>query len=222
MQYISANSTKDDLWVFELAHITEEMRIEEPALRQSRWFDYRQKLPIECTQIFADTYCKLYREMYATLRDYEYAEKITGNLSQGDLMSLWQARQAADRMGCPYEFYIRYAMTRTFERCWKYIPRPNQIYNEELYLDGIDLWEKTKREILFLANSDYFKNQSYNGHPDQHAYHAYLIQMVKFRPVPEMILTRLIFREQCLTEELAVKHFGSDVVGAARKHFYAQ
>lgn len=221
MKFIPEDSTKDDVWLFELANIPEELRELEPALRQSRWFDYRNKLPMQLTQLFADTYCEIYREMYAKLRDYEYAENITGNLSNSDLQALWLGRQAADKIGCTYGFYIRYAMTRTYERQWKYLPRPNQIYNEELLLDAKDLWEATKREILYLADDDFYKVSNYKGHPDQHDYHDYLIRVVKSRAVPEMILTRLIFREKCLPEELAVKHFGYSVVKQAMKHFYA-
>ena len=221
MNFISKDSTRDDIWLYELAHIPEELRLAEPELRQTRWFDYRNKLPMELTQIFAQQYCELYREMYATTRDYEYAEQVTGNLTQSDLSSLWLARQAADRIGCPYGFYIRFTMKRTFERYWKYLPRPNQLYNEELILDAKDVWESTKKDILFLAEGSFYKSQNFKGHPDQCDYHDYLIQNVKNRAVPEMILTRLIFREKCLPEELAVKHFGEVAIKAVSRHFYA-
>lgn len=221
MKYIADDFTKDDIWLFELANIPEELRLKEPELRQTRWFDYRNKLPMQLTQQFADIYCEIYREMYAKLRDYEYAEKITGHLAESDLQSLWLARQAADAIGCPYGFFIRFTMTRTFERYWKYLPRPNQLYNEELTLDAKDMWESTKRDILFLADSKFYKTQNFKGHPDQLDYHTYLINTVKSRAVPEMILTRLIFREQCLPEELAVKHFGDLLVKTAMRHFYA-
>jgi hypothetical protein len=221
MKYIAKDSTHDDIWLFELASIPEELRIKESELRQSRWFDYRNKLPMQLTQLFADTYCEIYKEMYAKLRDYEYAEKITGNLSDSDLISLWLARQAADAIGCPYGFYIRFAMTRTYERCWKYLPRPNQLYGEELLLDAKDVWDATRKDILYLAESNFYKTQSYMGHPDQHDYHRYLVDTVKMRAVPEMILTRLIFREKCLPEELAVEHFGDLVVKTAMRHFHA-
>lgn len=221
MNFISPSNTKDDIWVYELTHITEELRIKESELRQTRWFDYRNKLPMELTQLFADKYAQLYREMYAAHRDEEYSENVTGSVTQKDLLCLWQGRQAADFIGCTYEFYIRFTMHRTFERYWKYIPRPNQLYSEELVLDAADEWANRKNEILFLAQDDFYKTQSYAGHPDQRDYHNYLIKMVKARAVPEMILTRLIFREKCLTEELAVKHFGSEVIKAASRHFYA-
>jgi hypothetical protein len=221
MQYISNKGTTDDAWLYELANIPEELRLAEPALRQTRWFDYRDQLPMQLTQTFAESYSELYREMYATTRDYEYAEKVTGGLVQADLLSLWLARQAADRVGCPYGFYIRFSMMRTFERQWKYIPRPNQLYGEELVLDLVDTWASAKKDILFLAKGQFYKAQNFKGHPDQRDYHEYLIQNVKTRAVPEMVLTRLIFREKCLPEELAVKHFGEALVNTAFRHFNA-
>lgn len=220
MQFISNDCTKADIWVSELAHITEDLREQEPELRKTRWFDYREKLPMQLTQIFADKYCALYREIYAAHRDSEYAEKLTGFITQSDLVSLWRARQGADSIGCNYEFYIRTAMMRTFERQWKYIPRPNQLYNEELILDVQDAWNLTKKQMLFLAKDDFYKSDNYAGHPDQDDYHEYLVSMVKVRPHPELILTRLIFREKCLTEELAVKHFGEPIFKAASAHFH--
>ncbi|MPS48566.1 hypothetical protein [Methylobacillus sp.] len=219
MKFLSGGESESDIWLYELAHIPEELRVEEPALRTTRWFDYRDKLPLLLTQTFTDTYLRLYREEYARTRDEEYSVNVTGGLSTNDLIPLWHARQAADRLGMPYETYLRAVMKRAYEREWKYIVRPNQIYGEETFLDIRDIWDGLKRDILFLAQSPFYRTENYDGHPDQDAYHEYLISVVKLRAEPLMILTRLIHREKHLPEERASEAFGPELIADVKRYF---
>lgn len=222
----ASSLTRDDSWMLELAHIPAELREDEAALQSSRWFDYRHLLPAQATLLFATTYEEVYREKYAQLRDYRDAHKVAPLRGQDifkstDLLPLWRARQAADRIGCRYDFYLRFAFDRAWERGWAYMPRPNQLYGEDLVLDVADAWAELRRASLQLARSERFKMARYNGHPDQDAYHDYLIEQVRDREHPHLVLARLIYREKCLPAELAGEQFGSEVLRRAYLHFYS-
>jgi len=224
--YVGANITRDDSWLLELAHIPDDIRHVEPALHQSRWFDYRHLLPAQATYRFAAEYDAAYRESYAQLRDYRDAEKArtlnNEDIFKGpDLLPMWRARQEADGIGCRYDFYLRFIFKRCWERRWPYLPRPNQLYGEEITLDAADAWKELCSASLQLAQSKRFLLLSYEGHPDQDSYHSYLVEQVRARVHPHLTLARLIYRENMLPAEVAERYFGKDAVQAAFIHFHS-
>lgn len=213
--------TKDDSWVIELSVIPPELREDEAELMQKRWFDYRDLLPAQATELFANTYVEIYRDMYGAfidIRDAEEIKPLTGVdlFESPDLLPFWRARQAADSLGCKYDFYLRFAFKRFVERGWRYFPRPNQLYGEELVLDIADSWEEAKRCMLYLAKSYRFDPAGYFGHPDQDAYHAYLVEQIKAREHQHMLLARLVFKEGVLPLERAQNEFSADVLKRAQ------
>lgn len=211
-----------ETWQFEIEKIPAELRELEPDLMQTRWFDYRRMTPLEATKLFALLYNIEYRNRAAMMRDLERAamqrDQLKGleNETSVNLLSAWRSRQAADRIGCRYEFYIRYAFKRTFENLWRYIPRINQLYNEDLATDIATQWELESRVSLQLASDPFFKTDRYVGHPDQLAYHQYLINEARRREHPHMMLARVVYREKMLPAELVVESFGPDVLRRAR------
>ena len=217
--------TRDDSWVLEIAKIPETLRIAEPLLQSTRWFDYRTKTPAQLTYLFAERYEAMYREFYAKTRDAERADKITVMLhddifNSPELLCYWQARQAADTIGCNYDFYIRFCFERAWDRAWKYIPRPNQIYGEEILLDATTAWKNQLKYSLSLAKLDRYKNADYAGHPDQDAYHSYLVQQINSREQKHMILARLIVKEKCLPLSVAKAHFNKALLYQALSYYH--
>ena len=212
--------TKHDAWLLEIAKIPDELRKDEAELRLSRWFDYRDLNAVQLTYLFADRYDTIYREFYAKTIDEERAEKVRTLIGKDvfespELIGVWRARQAADAIGCKYDFYLRFAFNRFFERGWKYAPRPNQMYGEELVMDVKDAWDATLQCTLQLANRKRFQAGNYEGHPDQDAYHSYLVDMVKTREHKHLILSRLVLKERILPQSIAEKHFDNEVLRRA-------
>lgn len=212
--------SRDDAWVLELAKVPENMRLTEPELQQTRWFDYRHLLPAQLTYLFVERYKAVYKEIYAQVRDHSDSEKIgvvmfTDVFKSSELLCFWQARQSADSIGCDYDFYLRFALKRAWERGWKYLPRPNQLYGDELVADIRAEWALQCRLVLKLATSEWYKNKNFVGHPDQVSYHAYLVEKIKQREHQHMILARLILKEECLPADIARGYFDNSVVDYA-------
>lgn len=209
--------TRDDSWLLELAKIPQEMRLNEPELQSKRWFDYRHQLPAQLTYLFAQRYEAIYREFYAKTRDSESAPNIQVTMYEDvfnspELLCFWNARQTADEIGCDYDFYIRFCMNRTWERAWKYLPRPNQLYGDEIKTDATAAWNNQLKYSLKLSLLDYYMNANYEGHPDQDAYHLYLVAQVNAREQKHMLLARLILKEKCLPLSVAKTHFDKSVL----------
>ena len=214
--------SKEDALLIELSLIPQELRDREAELYGSKWFDYRDLLPSHATKEFADKYDQVYREFYSRAFDYRLADRIkallcTDIFAGNDLLPLWRARQAADRIGCKYEFYIRSVFSRLYERGWSRLPRPNQLYNEEIELDVSDLWNTARSAFIQMSDSTRFRAESYVGHPDQDAYYSYLIGEIKKREHPHLALASVVFKEKVLPADLAGEHFGSDVLARAKK-----
>lgn len=219
--------TKQQSWQLELRYIPEEMRSNEPELQRKRWFDYREYLPGQLTLFFLEQYKIVYRDWYARIRDKEESERIpvvhfSDLFTSRELMNFWRARQAADDIGCTYDFYVRFTFERAIERCWKYLPRPNQLYNDELIADARNAWAETLAVQLKLPQSAIYKADSFKGLPEQVDYYEYLEKMVNDREHKHMILSRLIYREGALNKEIAVKIFGAELVEQATLHFYSK
>lgn len=213
--------TNDDSWLIEVAKVPQELRDDEPELMQTRWFDYRDLLPAQATYAFAEQYDIAYREAYARTRDYRDAGKIrpivTLDISEGsDFLSFWRARQAADKIGCKYDFYLRFVMNRFLERGWKYLPRPNQLYGEELVMDIADAWVEVLRCSLQLAMQPRFGAGEYVEHPDQDAYHLFLVEQIKKREHRYMLIARLVFKEGVLPVAVASRFFSIDDLNRAK------
>lgn len=222
MPYFGADITRDDSWALEIAHIPQSMREEEPALQNSRWFDYRHLLPAQATYLFANRYEEIGREVFGQTRDISAAAQFKmlsydDIFASNEILNFWRARQAADRIGCKYDFYIRMVFHRHWHRGFKFFPRPNQLYSEEIELDAKDAWKIETRGSLQLAKLDRFKNEFFVGHPDQVAYHSYLIEQVENRAHRHMILGRMVFKEKILPLEIAGRAFGADEI---RRAFY--
>lgn len=220
-EVLSMSLTRDDSWLLELANIPKELREEEAALMQSRWFDQRDLLPAQATYYFTNRYDVIYREHFAMMRDRDGAKeamtRVVDDVFKGsDLIPMWKARQEADRIGCRYDFYLYFVFRRIWDRGHRMLPRPNQLYGDELILDIKDAWEAVKQVSLQLASSPRFKPDAFIGHPDQVAYHSYLVEQIKQREQQAKLIARLVFREGILPIEIASEHFDSETLRRAK------
>lgn len=208
--------------VAEIDKVSESIREVEAELLTVKWFDYRLMLPSEATALFVETYDRICKEYLMKIRDVDAASGIhlspDGNRDVFDLkgwVSFWKARQASDRIGCKYDYFIRFAMERVLRNGWRYIPRPNQLYGEELVLDARDSWTKWQQVSLQLTDSEDFKAGNYAGRPEQDEYHLYLIGQINRRSHKHMALCRVLFTEEMLPASVAEKHFTRDEIDMA-------
>ncbi|WP_323016503.1 hypothetical protein [Castellaniella sp.] len=203
-----------------LRHIPPEIRALEPELYLSRWWDYRMELPARATELFMLAYERAYRDQYAKVQDAVTAPTVpvfgvTELFASGGLMHFWRARQEADRLCCRYDYYLRFAFNRAFERGSRYLLRPNQILSEELSLDLEVAWLETKRLTLQLATHPIYLPGNYCGMPEQDDYFLYLVGQIQRRSVQDRLLARLVFKDRLIPAEIAAQHFDAEVLERA-------
>jgi hypothetical protein len=213
-KYIGDSLTNQEYWLLEINNIHEDHRIDEAEIQSKRWFDYRRITSAQATYLFAHLYSQIYIEFYkrtVDIRTVDTARAFTPDdiFQSKDLTSLWLARQAADQIGCKYEFYLRVVFEIFISRGWKHLPRPNQIYSEELSIDISRLWEKRCIDILQIADNPFYLESSYISHPDQNNYYEWLASHIKLKEQKHFILSG-VMKQKILPYELALQFFGVD------------
>lgn len=186
----------------------------EADLVQSRWFDYHDLHPAEATYLYAHHYVQQTRAFYEACIDVRTAQDVRAFVPDDifcsrDLTSMWLARRAADAIGAPYPFVLRFAHARALERLYHRFPRPNQLYGEEFDLDVADAWRELLARSLQFSRLPYFQMANYRGEPAQDKHIAFVIDQITKRPGPKKGLLARVFAEGVLSPDLA----------AARKAF---
>lgn len=165
---------------------------EDEEIRKTAWFDYRIMTSAECTDLFAETYQKTWRKYHAKLFDIK--ESLQTQPQNNDVVSLWLARQAADRIGCKYDFYLNTVFQIFDARGWDKLPSEHQLHSEELSIDITRMWEERCNDVLQLAESPYFTAVFYSVDPEQVNYYVYLIAQLKKRERGRIVFHDLIKR----------------------------
>lgn len=219
-EYYGNDLSKTEYWTLEMNRIHERHRIDEAELLLSRWYDYRMMSAAQVTYLFAAQYAHEYIECYKRTRDIRTADEITpfapeDIFASKELIPMWLARQEADRIGCKYDFYLRLAFDRFADRGWRNIPRPNQLYGEELVLDIRDAWKRRCSDLIQFAENSFFTEVAYVAHPDQDAYHVWLVEQIKQRGHHHLALSRVL-KDKILPLELIEREFSEEVIKRAK------
>ena len=214
--------TRDDCEALALTKIHANVRKEESALMATRWFDYRLLHPVQATLFFARVYENAIRDIHARTKDQLEAESVlvlddANVLNTRDGTSYWQARQACDRIGCRYDFALRWIMNRYTDRGWQVFPRPNQLYGVELVMDLADAWAIECSASLQFPISPFYRTEHYVGHPDQDAYQAWLVGQIKSRTAEHWRPLSRAMGERVIDVDLALREFGPEATSKARR-----
>lgn len=219
--YYGSGRSRDEYVSLALTKVPEHLRESEAELRQTRWFDYRFMTPAEATYLFAAEYRHAYIEAFKRSRDIRKANEIRpfqpdDIFASKELNAMWQARQAADSIGCKYDFYLRFAFLRFEHRGWRFFPRANHLSAEELILDARDAWAVECRASLQVARLPIYQAAQFDQLPEQREYYDWLCAQVKMREHQHLALSGLVYENGVLPEAIALEHFGEKILQKAR------
>jgi len=210
--------------------------IEELHLSTTKWFDYRFLGPAEATELFAAEYQKAFQLAWRANFDYREAEQKKGLRERSTILQttaeettkqlrestgLWIARQRADTLGIPYDFFIRNAIEAHMRNGRRKIPRPSQLAAgptaDKILATVADLWNDwiANNCLLVVSHLLQYKNEMYSGLPAQDAHHEWVIERLKYgRPYN---IGLACFVRRILPEKRAATAFGEHRVAQARE-----
>lgn len=216
------NFTTQDLDGVAIDAIPRDLLTREADLMQTKWFDYRTLHPWQATALFLEAYRSEHAWIMRKREDvttHWFRKGIScsklHNAGKHQMVAIWKARQAADSIGCPYDFYCRELLDWAEKRNWTHLPHMNQVYSEAHIEVVKEFWERGKRDRLRTAHESCFHRDA-GDEWHQKSYRDFLIEQVARRPVRDLALASVIFKHEHLSEDQAAQHFGWPVVEKAR------
>lgn len=206
-----------------LQRVDPETRAGESDLYSSKWFDYRLESWVHSTYRYAHEYKAAARRFWVINRNADVAEDLpifpNPDIFQcRELTGCINARQALDRIGCRYEWALTWTLKRFSDRGWFGLPRPNQLYGEELTLDIADAWKEECAVSMQIARNGHFRNlQEGPQKPVQREYETWLVAQARARGVDSWRSVSRMLSEGVLTPAQADSHFGSTVAQRAQR-----
>lgn len=225
-----------------------DMKIE-AELYTTKWFEYRVLHPVQATYLFAEAYIKAARNLYCKTKDMDagkyikpFAGKdlfvdqpITGsrnpNVKPAVFKAIWRARQQADSMGIPYDFYCEAVMHFALKQSWHRIPLAQQLYSKkaettdrqvEFGYEAISVvdyvaqrWAEFKKTRIVHAEGLHFKTDKNRNLPEQKHHRANVMAQIKTRTDPTFSLAYAL-EQNILIERECIAYFGESTVKRAK------
>lgn len=216
----------EDLTTAELDEVVMEviqrpLLLRESDLMATKWFDYRILHPWQATALFLEAYRSEHGWIMRKREDVNshwFHKGIKAislcRTTPTQMTGLWKARQAADSIGVPYDFYCSALLDWAEKRNWTHLPRVSQLYSPDHIQVVKDAWEDRLRVRLWVATEPCYRHDA-GDEWHQVAYRKFLVEQVKRRSAQQFAVASLIAQHEHLSVEQAFQFFGEAVTVAA-------
>jgi hypothetical protein len=206
------------------------------AVYEKRWWDYRRLAPGHSFYLFAHHYYKASRTAARKMigehsrgKTFEKKRALLGpalvemtaetiwERDQAHVTGIWKSMLVADALGIPYPEFCRMACQVAFDRLWERLPRPTQLYSDNLAVFVMDEWDSLKKSRFVAATHPVFDVASYDGRRMQDDYRAYAIEQITNLDSNRVTaLANVLFFRPQLPVDLAKQHFPDQLIERAR------
>lgn len=209
---------------------------EEAALNETKFWDYRFMHPSQATQAFAEAYGAALKRAVSRRTDLWRGLMMKGlkkpmvfEQDARNITGFWKARQMADRIGCPYDFYCEQAMLFADKARMHFLPGPQQLYCQTVpeRLEGlpsmveyiVERWVARIAHSAFYASSDAYLTDNYTEGDEQINYLNYLFGLINRSNCPEGVLVTILEKNQATPEQVieAFPRTGKDLLARAAR-----
>jgi hypothetical protein len=209
-----------------------DLRIER-SLNDTKWFDYCFMSPTRATKLFADCYVDAYRAAWAKNFDVAESQSRRGLFKTPSfanprptakerrvLTGLWKARQFADELGVPYDFFCRTAFRFVLDAGMKRLPQPNQLYSarwRDRLAEAIRLsWDEQRAANTIFPRLPQFRLEADRGASAQARHIRWCVDLLKFKHGAPYQIAKLVYQRRALPEVEAIRAFGEERVEQAK------
>lgn len=205
-------------------HIPHERLDCERTLFTHKWFDYRFMHPALATYFFAHCYKTVYKRIYERHIDRQTARYASGIKTEdvfedaNTLSACWRARQVADAMCIPYDLYVELAMTKALGWQRKFLPRPSQLYSDQI-IEAVQAgWDERTKGRFEIANDPRYRIDQWADTPEQKAHESWVCTQIARRTpgTRAHLLHKHLWVDPVIRESLAIDRFGEEEIERAR------
>lgn len=209
---------------------------EESELFGTKFWDYRFLHPAQATQVFAEAYGAALKRAVSRRTDLWRGLMMKGMKTplvyeqpERNITGFWKARQMADRIGCPYDFYCEQAMQFADKARMHFLPAPQQLYCQTVpeRLQGlpsmveyiVERWVARIAHSAFYASTDAYSAERFVEGDEQINYLNYLFDLIKKSNCPEGVVLTILEKGQATPEQIidAFPRTGRDLVARAAR-----
>jgi hypothetical protein len=205
----------------------------ERELNETKWFDYCFIDPTHATKLFAESYKQAYRAAWARHFDVAESEHRRGlflvptfldpNPSKNarrTITGLWKARQFADELGVPYDFFCRVAFQFWLDNGPKRLPQPNQLFSvawRERLAEAIKVaWREQDENTTIYPSSVHFQASAFQSTRAQRRHVERCLEVLKLKHGHPFQIARLVYERGFLSEAQVLSVFGEERIERAR------
>jgi hypothetical protein len=218
--------TRDDYNVLAGGRVRPEILKVEPLLSGTTWYDYRFQHPAERTASFAQHFKQQYSNAHCRHFDHEEG-KLKEGIAKGDLfltaqrtlISLWRARQRADCIGVPYDFYVSRAIETLLRGRMERLPRPNQLFHDQTVKKVLADWREFSGARLHYSSLSAYRNENFRGEVAQIAHHDWIIEQIRRRLSQSHLIAKFCYEDHLLPAERALHEFGEERIARAKSAY---
>lgn len=192
---------------------------EEAELNGTKFWDYRFLHPSQATQLYAQCYAAALKRAVSRRTDLWIGLNMRGlkkdcvfELAPRAITGHWKARQMADRIGCPYDFYCEHAMLFADKARMTFLPSSSQMYTRTVpeRLQGlpslveyvVERWVARTAHSTFYASHEAYLSDNFCDGQEQIAYLNFLFTKIKNSNLPEGVLSTIMDKGQITREQV--------------------
>lgn len=194
-----------------LQHLDPSWREQQWAAHETIWFDYVRVHPIKAFYYFCDCYSFSFGEYLGSNINHElrYSRGLKGDpILHREKRSLLAIKQAADREGIPYPFWLRHCFAWFALSGWTRPPRPAHLASsKDAQQYAIEKWAETCTSMSVYPKDPWFRSENFCGHPQQIRAEDWTVQSIRMRPLPDVAIASAIYETQTLRIERAMVEF---------------
>ena len=203
--------------------IGEKFLVEEPELFQKKWFDYQHLHSTKATYLYAAHYTLEYQKIYQKFIDIKKGEFVKGTkgkdaMGKAETAGFWKGRQAADRIGMPYNLFIGSAMNFLIEgNVWKRIPRPTHLYSKKVIEHVEAKWDELLEASIIEPQISHLSDENRCSLECKQNIERWLCERIRERQKPVYGLSHFLFNKKLISEQTAIQFFDSQMIERARQ-----
>lgn len=218
------------------AHIPKTQIVDVAGVYERRWWDYRRLAPGHSFYLFAHHYYRASRFAARKMigergrgKTFEKKRALLGpalvemsaetiwERDQAHMTGIWKSMLVADALGMPYPDFCRLACQVAFDRLWERLPRPTQLYSEQIACFVMDEWDALRKSKFIPATHPVFDLSNYDARQMQENYRTHVIEQIsQLENNKVTALANVLFFRPQIPVDLAKQHFPDQLIERAR------